>query len=277
MRKRLRGCLVVLGVFPLAAAAQERPATESPLILEGEGRVGSFRLGARIGRYQRLLEKEEGSSDVYWSRDRVIRVTTESSGKVGEIEVSGKSFFTQRLVWPQKSTLEDVLSKYGRPRRLCSKRGWVNVPYESLEFTVRYEVARGVRQADSAEMLASMVESITLRKVGDYEESYREGMIAHDRQDWRECARLMERAICDAPPRKQTARSVRLYGMWYETYLPRYHLGLAWFKLGDCGAALASWRDSEEFEEIQQDEIRLRQIEEGREHCHRTGEGTPQL
>lgn len=273
----LASCLVVLGVLPQAAAAQERQARQNPLIVEVEGRVGSLRLGARIGSYQGQLEKEEGSSDIYWSRDRAIRVTADSSGKVGEIEVSGRSFFTQRFVWPQRSTLEDVLSKYGRPRRLCTKRGRINAPYEGLEFTVGYEAARGVRQTDSAEMLESTVESITLHEARDYEESYREGMIAHDRQDWQESARLMERAICDAPPRGETAKRVRLYGMWYEPYLPRYHLGLAWFKLGECGAALASWRDSEDLEEVQQDEIRVRQIEEGREHCRRTVAETPRL
>ncbi len=77
----------------------------------------------------------------------------------------------------------------------------------------------------------------------DFKEAYGEGKKAFDRQNWRELARLMERAI-DENPRED--RAIRIYGMAFEPYVPYYYLGVARAELGSCDAATAAWRASEE-------------------------------
>lgn len=74
----------------------------------------------------------------------------------------------------------------------------------------------------------------------DYKDSYGRGLNAVKDGKWSEARTLMQEALADnATP----AARVRLYGTRFEAYVPQYYLGLAAYKLGDCGTALAQWKD----------------------------------
>ncbi len=78
--------------------------------------------------------------------------------------------------------------------------------------------------------------------LADYQDSYRKGMEAVDKANWKDVARYMRQAVGEQA--KEGGR-VKLYGMRFEEYLPSYHLGHALFQAGDCGGALAAWAASE--------------------------------
>jgi Trypsin-like peptidase domain len=81
-------------------------------------------------------------------------------------------------------------------------------------------------------------------------ETYRRAMRAVSIKNWPEAERLMGQALQYLP---QEGGSVHLQGMRYTTYLPRYHLGLAYYKQNHCGEALREWGRSETQKAIQED------------------------
>jgi len=81
-------------------------------------------------------------------------------------------------------------------------------------------------------------------------ETYRRAMRAVSIKDWPEAERLMGQSLQYLP---QEGGSVHLQGMRYTTYLPRYHLGLAFYKQNRCGEALREWGRSETQRAIQDD------------------------
>ena len=79
---------------------------------------------------------------------------------------------------------------------------------------------------------------------------YRKAMRAVSIRRWAKAEELMRQAIAQKPVE---GGSVHLEGMRYTTYLPRYHLGLALFKLGRYSDAIREWDRSESQGVIQQD------------------------
>lgn len=80
--------------------------------------------------------------------------------------------------------------------------------------------------------------------------TYRNAMRAVSTRNWAEAEALMSQAIEQKP---LEGGSVHLEGMRYTQYLPRYHLGLALFRLGKYSDAIRQWERSEAQGEIQQD------------------------
>lgn len=56
--------------------------------------------------------------------------------------------------------------------------------------------------------------------------------------DYAEAVKKFSDAISDNP---KSAARVKLYGMRYDSYIPHYFLGEAYFKLNDCASAMAAW------------------------------------
>lgn len=81
-------------------------------------------------------------------------------------------------------------------------------------------------------------------------ETYRRAMRAVSIKDWPTAESLMGQALKYLP---QEGGNVHLQGMRYTTYLPRYHLGLAFYKQNRCGDALREWGRSETQRAIQDD------------------------
>lgn len=78
--------------------------------------------------------------------------------------------------------------------------------------------------------------------VADWGEDYREGIQAIDQSRWSEAESLMARAARENPA--SSNKTVRIYGMRFEPYIPHYYLGLARYRLGDCAGALSAWEMS---------------------------------
>lgn len=83
--------------------------------------------------------------------------------------------------------------------------------------------------------------SVASPTAADYKDSYSRGLEAAKDGDWATVRARMQEAIADNPA---AAPRIRLYGQRWEPYVPQYYLGLAAFKQGDCGTALAQWRSS---------------------------------
>jgi len=105
----------------------------------------------------------------------------------------------------------------------------------------------------------------------DYQESYREGIGAVDRQNWAEVARYMQAAINENP---REGENVRLYGVRFEVYLPYYYLGLAQYHLDNYQAAVAAWDVSESQGAVKGKQ--LRDLRAKREACRRAVAEEPQ-
>lgn len=96
--------------------------------------------------------------------------------------------------------------------------------------------------------------------------TYRSAMREVSVKSWERARELMSRAIEQQP---REGGDVHLQGMRYTTYLPRYHLGMTYYKLGDCNAALRAWEVSETQGVIQQDN-RHRKLKRMRQRCYQT-------
>lgn len=75
----------------------------------------------------------------------------------------------------------------------------------------------------------------------DYKGSYADGLKAAEDGKWSRVRETMQEALADNP---QPAPRIRLYGQRFEAYVPQFYLGLAAWKLGDCGTALAQWQNA---------------------------------
>jgi len=75
----------------------------------------------------------------------------------------------------------------------------------------------------------------------DYKRDYTDGLKAFYDSKWQQAITLMEKAKSQTPA---SAQRIRLYGMRFEPYLPYYHLGQAYFELGDCTQAVDYWKQA---------------------------------
>ena len=97
------------------------------------------------------------------------------------------------------------------------------------------------RRVLAAALLAALLGAAAAR--ADYRETFRQGIVAVDNQDWPEVARLMRSAAAE---QTKEGESVRIYGTRFLPYLPHFYLGLALFRQKDCEGALAQWKESED-------------------------------
>ena len=72
----------------------------------------------------------------------------------------------------------------------------------------------------------------------EFKRNYTQAKKSFEDGNFDEAIRKFSDAISDNP---ESAARVKLYGMRYDSYIPHYFLGEAYFKLNDCTAALAAW------------------------------------
>jgi tetratricopeptide (TPR) repeat protein len=73
--------------------------------------------------------------------------------------------------------------------------------------------------------------------------SFREGVLAFEKKEWKNAERLMREAIAGNP--KETEGTVSIAGSWFETYVPHYFLARALARQGKCAEALKEFEESE--------------------------------
>lgn len=105
--------------------------------------------------------------------------------------------------------------------------------------------------------LAAFLLSVPL--AGDARSSYRQGINAMERRDWRTAIEHLNAAIAEKP--------VENAGR-FRRYLPYYYLGQALFETGDCPGALTAWQESERQGAVAKGH-ELAAIRRGRQACAR--------
>jgi hypothetical protein len=117
-----------------------------------------------------------------------------------------------------------------------------------------YGMAQSLDHQDVLAVLDKWVPARCLKSAGALGElahlTYRRAMRAVSTRRWAAAEALMRQAIEQQP---LEGGSVHLEGMRYTRYLPRYHLGLALYKLGRSSDAIREWERSEAQGEIQED------------------------
>lgn len=82
----------------------------------------------------------------------------------------------------------------------------------------------------------------------EFKRSYTLGKKSFEDGDYKDAIAKFEEAIQDNP---ESAERVKIYGMRYDSYIPHYYLGEAYFKLHDCTSAMAAWNKAIELGVIQ--------------------------
>lgn len=88
-------------------------------------------------------------------------------------------------------------------------------------------------------ILVSLV--FSMPAFSEYKRDYTVGKKSLEDAEYADAIERLKSAIADNP---NPAARVKLYGMRFDSYLPHYYLGLAYFKTNDCQSALASWEQS---------------------------------
>lgn len=73
--------------------------------------------------------------------------------------------------------------------------------------------------------------------------TFREGVLAFEKKEWKNAERLMRATIAVNPT--EVEGTVSIAGSWYETYVPHYFLARALAKQGKCAEALKEFAESE--------------------------------
>lgn len=73
--------------------------------------------------------------------------------------------------------------------------------------------------------------------------SFREGVLAFEKKEWKNAERLMRETIAVNP--KETSGTVSIAGSWFETYVPHYFLARALARQGKCEEALKEFAETE--------------------------------
>lgn len=73
--------------------------------------------------------------------------------------------------------------------------------------------------------------------------TFREGVIAFEKKEWKEAERLMRATLAVNP--NETEGTVSIAGSWFETYVPHYFLARALARQGKCDEALKEFAETE--------------------------------
>jgi hypothetical protein len=73
--------------------------------------------------------------------------------------------------------------------------------------------------------------------------TFREGVLAFEKKEWKTAERLMRETIAVNPT--ETSGTVSIAGSWFETYVPHYFLACALARQGKCEEALRSFAETE--------------------------------
>jgi hypothetical protein len=75
----------------------------------------------------------------------------------------------------------------------------------------------------------------------EYKRDYTVGKKSFEDAEYADAIKKLKSAIADNP---NPAARVKLYGMRFDSYLPHFYLGQAYFKTNDCPSALESWEQA---------------------------------
>ena len=81
----------------------------------------------------------------------------------------------------------------------------------------------------------------SLHVAAEFKRDYTVGKKSLEDAEYSDAIEKLKSAIADNP---NPAARVKLYGMRFDSYLPRYYLGQAYFSIDDCKSALAAWEQS---------------------------------
>ena len=93
----------------------------------------------------------------------------------------------------------------------------------------------------SVVLLAAMLAAVSGIASADFKRDYAKGLDAAKDGNWSELQTLMSSAVKEegAPQAR-----MKLYGMRFEPYVPKYYLGLAAYRTGNCAGAVSNWEDA---------------------------------
>lgn len=74
----------------------------------------------------------------------------------------------------------------------------------------------------------------------DYKEQYRKGLLALDAKNYAEAIRALRQATDENP--LEGGDTIAISGSRNEPYVPLYYIGLAYYRMGDCGKAGVTWQ-----------------------------------
>lgn len=82
----------------------------------------------------------------------------------------------------------------------------------------------------------------------EFKRNYTLAKKAFEDGDYKDAISKFQDAIKDNP---EPAERVKIYGMRYDSYIPHYFLGEAYFRLNDCKSAMAAWNEAAKLGVIQ--------------------------
>lgn len=90
--------------------------------------------------------------------------------------------------------------------------------------------------------------SIASTAHAEFKRNYTLGKKSFEDGDYKDAISKFRDAIQDNP---ESAERVKIYGMRYDSYIPHYFLGEAYFRMHDCASAMAAWNKALELGVIQ--------------------------
>lgn len=82
----------------------------------------------------------------------------------------------------------------------------------------------------------------------DFKRDYTLGKKSFEDGDYKDAISKFQDAIKDNP---QSEERVKIYGMRFDSYIPHYFLGEAYFKMNDCASAMTAWNKALEIGVVQ--------------------------
>ncbi len=89
-------------------------------------------------------------------------------------------------------------------------------------------------------MLALTLLAAALSARADFKQTYARGLEAASDGKWSEVEARMREALAEE---STPAAKMKIYGMRFEPYIPKYYLGLAAYRQGNCRVATDNWSD----------------------------------
>lgn len=89
--------------------------------------------------------------------------------------------------------------------------------------------------------LALLLFALSLQ--GQAPTSFREGVLAFEKKEWKNAEKFMRETIAANP--KESEGTVSIAGSWFETYVPHYFLARALARQGKCAEALKEFEETE--------------------------------
>lgn len=151
----------LLLAMPAMVQAQEKAG--SALMIESRLAAGQLQVGQPVDKNPQVQEVR-GERGVFMTRDSTYRVLVDGSRRITAIETQDPEVFTTRLVRVGRSTLEDVLVRYGSPQRLEAANGELNVIYQNIAFAFQFTSSLPLSDSAFKSLLREPVKRMTVAR-----------------------------------------------------------------------------------------------------------------